>query len=87
MDQNAKGSWTQIGYDAPASNVFTYSTSATGWEANPGANKLTGCTTNTDKWTISASVVSAKGHYEAAVPATTTCSDLTPNFTQIGAGS
>ena len=73
--------FAKIGYDTPSSNVFTYTyASSNTWTATPKTGALPDCST---AWTVASSVVSAKGRHVA----TAGCDELTPNFTQIGAGT
>ena len=69
-----------IAYDIPASKVFkyTYENSNT-WTATP--QDLPNCST---AWTVKSEVGSNKTGKHTAKAG---CSDLTPNFTQIGAGT
>ena len=70
-----------IGYDTPSSNVFDYSyVDSKTWTATPKSGALPDCS---KAWTVESEVKSAKGKHTA----TAGCTDLTPNFTQIGAGT
>ena len=78
VDQLKKGNWTAIGYTAPSSKNFNYS--ATGdWSA-----AATFSTDNCDgNWSIGVNVPA--GSAQATYTASTACTNLTPNFVNIGA--
>ena len=74
-------SFKDIGYDTPPTNVFKYTyESSNTWTATPQSGKLPDCST---AWTVKSEPKSGKAKHTA----TAGCSELTPNFTQIGAGS
>lgn len=78
MDQNAIGSFDQIGYDAPNSQYFTYSfESGDTWTAKKGA-KGPDCGTD---WTVKSEL---NGANKAKHTPTAGCPNLTPNFANIG---
>ncbi len=79
VDQQKYGSFSEIGYEAPTSTVFTYS-EATGFKAV--ATVLDKCTTS-QTWTVGVVVTSGKAKYTAS----DNCSNLTPNFKFIGSSS
>ena len=74
-------SFKLIGYDTPSSNVFDYDyVGGDTWTATPKNGALPDCSAS---WTVKSELKSAKGKHTA----TAGCTDLTPNFTQIGAGT
>lgn len=86
VEKSEIGNFNAIGYEEPSSGVFIYSETYTAktkeiWTATPQAGKLSECTTET--WTITSEMKSTKGKHSSA----TNCTNLTPNFTAIGAGS
>ena len=82
VDQQKKGSWTDIGYSAPASNTFSYNGTTADWYAEAQFSTDSPCD---GKWQVSVNV--ADGASEATYTPSTTCTNLTPNFTKIGSSS
>ncbi len=86
VDQQAKGSWTQIGYSAPTSNNFNYGTTGHDWAAE-GQFDVSACTgTGAGTWSIDVTVPSTAGA-SASYTVSDNCPALTPNFHNIGQGS
>lgn len=82
VDQQRKGSFTEIGYEIPTSSVFSYTDAAdTSFEASAGG-KLDKCG-NGDTWTIGVTVSGAQAEYTPS----DNCPELTPNFKNIGSSS
>ena len=79
VDQLKKGSWTEIGYTAPTSKNFNYQ-EGVGWEGAATFSTDSPCDGN---WSITTSVTA--GQAQASYTATTACTNLTPNFKNIGA--
>ena len=81
------GGFTVIGYDKPASTVFTYDETTSGttkevFTATP-KSPLDGIS---DAWTVESTIGSSgAAKHEAKIP--TGGEKLTPNFTSIGAGT
>jgi len=82
VDQNAIGTFAQIGYDAPSSNYFTYTNEGNNsWMAVKGA-KGPDCA---NPWTVTHGT---PANNKVTHTATAGCANLTPNFENIGkAGS
>ncbi len=81
VDQQKYGSFTEIGYEAPTSTVFTYS-EETGFKAVSTA--LDKCGANGQTWTV---VVSNASSGRATYTASDNCPALTPNFKFIGSSN
>ena len=75
VDQQTYGTFTNIGYEAPTSTVFTYS-EQNGFKAVSTA--LDKCASQT--WTVGVTVANARATYTAS----DNCPILTPNFKNIG---
>ena len=80
VDQMKKGSWSDIGYTAPSSKNFKYT--ASDWNAEATFGTDTPCD---GKWSVTVTVADEAA--EASYNASTACTNLTPNFKNIGAGS
>lgn len=78
VDQQAYGTFTNIGYEAPTSTVFTYSED-NGFKAV--SNTLDKCGSQT--WTVGVTVANGKATYTAS----DNCPTLTPNFKFIGSSN
>lgn len=82
VDQQRKGSFTEIGYEKPTSSVFTYTDAAdTSFSASAGG-KLTKCTGG-DTWTVGVSVSNGLASFSPS----RNCPELTPNFKNIGSSA
>ena len=85
VDQQKKGSWSDIGYTAPASSNFTYGgeTAVTGktWTATAKFDDDGKC--DNKEWSITVNPTSKKISYQAS----DNCPALTPNFKNIGTSS
>ncbi len=79
VDQQKEGSWTDIGYSAPASNTFQYDSTGADWHAKALFSTDDPCD---GEWTVDATVEANAS--EASYEAKTNCTNLTPNFTKIG---
>ena len=78
VDQQKYGSFTDIGYEAPTSTVFTYS-EQNGFKAvSTALDKCTGA--NGQTWTVGVVVTNGKATYTAS----DNCPVLTPNFKNSG---
>ena len=75
VDQQKYGTFTDIGYEAPTSTVFTYS-EQNGFKAV--STVLDKCTSQT--WTVGVAVANGKATYTPS----DNCPVLTPNFKLIG---
>ena len=80
VDQGQKGSFADIAYEKPTSSVFTYSEGSSAgvddWKATgTGFSKCDGV------WNVGVTGVTGS---QASYSATTNCTVLTPNFTNIG---
>ncbi len=82
-EKNDVGTFAQIGYDSPASTVFTYAGAKGEFKATTKA-PLDGISGD---WKVVSSISSSTGKttHTATMPAN--ADKLTPNFTNIGAGS
>ena len=81
VDQNALGSFSDIGYDAPNSPYFVYSNpNNNSWQASKGA-KGPDCD---NPWKVVHTVPANNKTTHTATPG---CANLTPNFSTIGSGS
>ncbi len=81
---------TAIGYNAPASNVFTYNVASKTWTAK-AKTSLDKCPENSE-WKVASSKASGSGKSGVSHSATTPeekadCASLTPSFTNIGAAT
>ena len=90
-EKNETGNGEQIGYKAPASNVFGYTVTGGGTtNAVFTATSTTGlddCTTGST-WTVTSSKGSKGGAtHDAKVNGGAKCESLTPSFTTIGAAT
>lgn len=83
-EKSAVGTFTEIGYDAPTSTVFTYTCPDAGQFQAATQAPLDGVSGN---WTVTSTISSSTGKttHVSAMPAG--ADKLTPNFTNIGAGS
>ena len=77
VDQATKGSWSDIGYTEPTSKNFTYSQND--WNATATFSTTSPCD---GSWSITVGDIS---NGKASYTATTACTNLTPNFKNIGA--
>ena len=79
------GSFTEIGYEAPTSTVFTYTEGAAGTaDFTATASTIDKCAgTGGNVWTIGVTVSAAKASYSAS----DNCPTLTPNFKFIGSSN
>ena len=83
VDQQQKGSWTNIGYTAPASSNFTYSETGD-WQAVAKFDTDGKCTgTGGSTWSVAVTTTSKTISYQAS----DNCPALTPNFKNIGTSS
>lgn len=80
VDQKSKGSWSDIGYEAPSSKNISY-VETNDWTATAQFDVPDGCTA----WNVTTTVNSTTG--KATYKANGGCNTLTPNFSNIGAGS
>ena len=80
VDQQKEGSWTEIGYTAPTSKNFSYNSTTKDWYAEAQFSTDDPCD---KKWSVDVSV--ATGESVASYKAETKCTNLTPNFVNIGA--
>ena len=78
VDQNAKGSWEQIGYKAPASKNFKYEDD----DFNATASFDVSDCSDGGVWTVTVTPNSAT--HTIAYQASDNCPALTPNFKNIG---
>ena len=76
VDQQAAGTFDQIGYDKPTSTVFTYTDNNKSFKAT--STVLDKC--SSQEWTIGVAIDGGKGKYTAS----DNCPTLTPNFKLIG---
>ena len=85
----AVGTGTQIGYNAPASNTFTYDAATAGvWQAT-SQGALNDCP-QSSVWSVTSTAPSTGLQHVAATPtgaSADACAALTPSFTQIGAAT
>ncbi len=81
VDQQAKGSWNNIGYKPPVSKNFTYTEDAD-WKAH-GEFDTSDCTG--PDWTVTVTVNSTDK--TVSYQASDNCPALTPNFKNIGTSS
>ena len=81
VDQATKGSWTQIGFEAPTSKNFTYTDNSGDFKAT--GTGFTKCTSN--DWTVTTTVNASTK--TASYQASDNCPALTPNFKNIGTSS
>ena len=80
VDQMKKGSWTDIGYTAPSSKNFNYNGTTADWYAKATFTTDSPCD---QIWKVGVTVSGAEATYKAE----TKCTNLTPNFVNIGAGA
>ena len=80
VDQQTAGTYSQIGFEPPTSTVFNYGAN-TQTNFSASATALTRCD-GAQSWSVTVSVNSSTK--QASFSATTTCGNLTPNFTLIG---
>ena len=83
------GTGTQIGYNAPASNTFTYGASTAGTWTATSTTALNDCQQGAI-WQVVSAPSSTNGVSHTATTPTATadaCAALTPSFTQIGAAT
>ena len=81
VDQQKAGTFAEIGFEAPTSNVFTYTDKNKSFSA--GASALNKCETS-QTWEVGVSVNDTTK--QASYTPSTGCGNLTPNFTMIGSG-
>ncbi|WP_290736546.1 MULTISPECIES: type II secretion system protein [unclassified Fibrobacter] len=86
-EMNAVGTGTQIGYNAPASNTFTYDAATAGTWTATSKSDLNECGTGS-VWTVTSAPASGGVSHTATTPSgKPACEALTPSFTQIGAAT
>lgn len=83
-EKNDVGTFTQIGYDSPASTVFTYNGDTKGQFKATTKAPLDGISGD---WKVVSSISSSTGKTTHSATMPTNADKLTPNFTNIGAGS
>lgn len=80
------GTWTQIGYDAPTSTVFTYTNGTMGTN-DFNAQTIKPLDNVSGAWTVASSISSSTGKTTHTAGMPTGADKLTPNFTAIGGGA